>query len=74
MFHGVRYENLEGSHRMDVTAFMGGRYGKCIQLTTDKDYVCLSEKQVKELIKVLQARVKNKVTSTGYENLGDFYT
>jgi hypothetical protein len=45
---------------VSVTAFIGGKYGKCVQLTTRNDYACLSEKQVKDLIKVLQWRLKGK--------------
>ena len=58
---------------MDVTAYMGGNHGKCIQLTMREDYVSLSENQVKELIKVLQARIDGTVTSTGSEEMGDYY-
>lgn len=55
---------------MYVTAFMGD--GKAIQLTTELDYITLTEKQVKDLIKILQARLDGKVTATGEENMGEF--
>lgn len=55
---------------MYVTAFMGD--GKAVQLTTEIDYITLTEKQVQDLINVLQARLDGKVTATGEENLGEF--
>lgn|SRR5574337_812598 len=58
---------------MDVTAYMGGKHGQCIQLTMSEDYICLSENQVRELIKVLQARIDGTVTSTGCEKMGEYY-
>jgi hypothetical protein len=45
------------SKKLIVTAFMGGKHGSCIQLTTDNDYFTLTEKQVAELIGVLQKRL-----------------
>lgn len=57
---------------LELTAYMGGEDGRCIQLTTKTDIVCLSEKQIGDLISCLQARLNNKVTSTGDENLGEF--
>jgi len=47
--------------------------GKAVQLTTRNDYITLTEKQVKDLIMVLKARLNGKVTATGNEQLGDFY-
>ncbi len=44
-----------------VTAFVAGEYGAGIQFTTGKnDYCCLSENQIKDLIKVLENRLKRK--------------
>jgi len=64
---------------MAVTAFMGD--GRAIQLTLGADhdgkgcheFITLNEKQVNDLITVLQARLENKITSTGNEKLGLFY-
>ena len=50
----------EQSRRLIVTAFVGGEYGACIQLTTDKDYFTLTEEQVKELINVMQKRLNHE--------------
>ena len=47
----------QNSKRLIVTAFVGGEYGACIQLTTDNDYFTLTEEQVKELINVMQKRL-----------------
>lgn len=55
---------------MYVTAFVGD--GKAVQLTTEIDYITLTEKQVKDLINILQARLDGKVTATGEENMGEF--
>lgn len=72
VFHSYQKNGFpEESSELSITAFMGD--GKAIQLTTKNDYITLTEKQVKELIYVLQARIVGKVTSTGNENLGDFY-
>lgn len=66
------------SRNLCVNAFMGElneEYGSrsWIQLTTDKDYITLSPKQIRDLINILQARLDNKVTSTGCEDMGEFY-
>ena len=53
-------EMVEQSRRLIVTAFVGGEYGACIQLTTDKDYFTLTEEQVKELINVMQKRLNHE--------------
>ena len=50
----------EQSRRLIVTAFVGGEYGACIQLTTDKDYFTLTEEQVKELINVMRKRLNHE--------------
>ena len=71
-FHSYQKNGFpKESREMYVTAFVGD--GKAIQLTTVNDYITLTEKQVKELITVLQARIDGKVTATGTENMGDFY-
>lgn len=67
------------SRNMGVTAFVGN--GKSVQLTLSPDhdgegyhiYITLNEKQVRDLIKVLEARLKGIVTATGNEHLGHFY-
>lgn len=67
------------SRNMGVTAFVGD--GRAIQLTLSEDhdghgyhtYITLNEKQVNDLIKVLQARIDGTVTATGYEHLGHFW-
>lgn len=46
------------SSSMYVTAYVGGKYGSCIQLTTENDHVCLAENQVRDLITILQARLE----------------
>jgi len=66
------------SRHLYVNAFMGKLDAKhqsryWIQLTTDKDYITLSPKQIMDLINILQARLDGKVTSTGFENMGEFY-
>lgn len=58
---------------IDLTAFVGGEHGFCIQITMQNDYITLSEKQVKELIKCLQARLDGTVTATGSEEMGEYY-
>lgn len=55
---------------MYVTAFMGD--GKAVQLTTEIDYITLTEKQVKDLINILEARLYGKVTATNEVALGEF--
>ena len=47
------------SKRFIVTAFVGGKYGACIQLTLDNDYFTLTETQVKKLIDILQKHYGN---------------
>jgi len=78
-FYSYKKEGFPGeSKNMGVTAFMGD--GKAIQLTLSADhdgkgvhtYFTLTEKQVKDLINVLEARILGKVTSTGFENMGDY--
>ena len=54
---------------MTVTAYVG-KSKKDIQLTLRSDFICLDEKQVKNLIKVLQARLDSKITATGSEDMG----
>jgi len=72
VFHSYQKNGFpEESSQMLVNAFMGD--GKAIQLSLRGDYITLTEKQVQDLIYVLQARIIGKVTSTGNENLGDFY-
>lgn len=61
----------EESSFLDITAFVGD--GKAIQLTTKLDYITLTEKQVKDLINILKARLDSKVTATGDEELGTFF-
>lgn len=66
------------SRNLYVNAFIGEsnkKYGtrSWIQLTTDKDYITLSPKQIRDLINILQARLDGKVTSTGSEDMGEFY-
>ncbi len=53
-------EGMGSSRRCIVTAFVGGKYGACIQLTLDNDCFTLTEVQVKELINVLQKRLAHK--------------
>ena len=50
----------QNSKRLIVTAFVGGEYGACIQLTTDNDYFTLTEEQVFELIIVLLKRLNHE--------------
>lgn len=45
------------SYSMDVTAYVGGPHGRCIQLTMNDKYICLAENQVKDLIDVLMKRL-----------------
>lgn len=67
---------MEGAEKfisnLEVTAFVGGEYGRCIQLTTKNDIVCLSERQISDLIRCLRCRLNNKITATGTEELGEF--
>jgi len=58
---------------LDVTAFVGKNGNYSIQLTTSTEYFTLTEKQVKDLINILQARLDCEVTATGYESLGEFH-
>lgn len=72
VFHSYQKNGFpKESREMYITAFMGD--GKAIQIGTTNDYITLTEKQVKDLIKVLQARIDGTVTSTGSEDMGDFY-
>ncbi len=66
-----KYGFPDESRNLLVTAFVGDG-GKDIQLTTDKDYITLTEKQVQDLINILQARLDGKVTATGSEDMGEF--
>jgi hypothetical protein len=44
---------------MYVNAFVGGEYGACCQFTMQNGgYCCLSENQVRDLISVLQKRIR----------------
>jgi len=61
------------SKEMLVNAFVGKNGNKSIQLTLYQDYITLTEKQVQDLINILQARLDNKITATGSEDLGEFY-
>ena len=74
-FHPIEWtESTFGQmSTLDVTAFVGGEHGHCIQLTMRNDYITLSELQIKELIKVLQARLDGTVTATGCEEMGEYY-
>jgi len=60
------------SSKLYIGAFVGKDGDYSVQLTTDKDYITLTEKQVKDLIDILQARLDRTVTATGFETLGEF--
>jgi hypothetical protein len=47
------------SNNMSVTAFMGGKFGYAVQFTIGGEYCGLAENQVRDLIMVLQKRVKS---------------
>lgn len=55
------YQGLgEHTSDLDLTAFVGGEWGRCVQFTMRNDWCCLSEKQVEDLIKVLKARLAGR--------------
>ena len=52
------------SSDMSVTAFVGGKHGRCIQITIAGWYCALAENQVRRLATMLQKRLKG---SSGYQ-------
>lgn len=48
------------SQRMSVTAFVGRNWGRSIQITLENEYFCMTQKQVKNLISVLEKRLACK--------------
>jgi hypothetical protein len=53
---------------LELTAFLGGEEGHCIQFTINGSYCCLSEKQIIDLIITLVNRIRCK---TGYTATGE---
>jgi len=56
------YHSLDlggGSDEMDITAFVGGKYGYSVQFTIAGRYCALAENQVRDLIATLQKRVRS---------------
>ncbi len=69
------YESIQDAYednsKMLVTAFVGGeKYGYSAQLTVGGEYICLSQKQILDLIEVLVKRVQSKKgwTATDSDN------
>jgi len=65
------YERGYGNVKdLELTAFVGPRGGnrRCIQFTIGREYACLSEIQLLDLIEVIAKRLANKegFTPTGY--------
>ena len=61
--------NYPEAQDMHVGAFVGGRgYENCIQFTIGFKYACLTDNQVRDLVKVLQRRLKKdpEYSATGY--------
>ena len=57
-----QYKSLDvgiGNSNIDVTAFVGGEYGYSVQFTIGDRYCALAENQVRDLISVLQKRVRS---------------
>lgn len=56
------YKSLDlgqGSNNMNVTAFVGAKYGYSVQFTIGSSYCALAENQVRDLITTLQKRVRS---------------
>ena len=48
---------------MSITAFVGGKHGASIQFTIGREFCCLAENQVRDLVGVLKKRLAR---SNGY--------
>lgn len=67
-----KYRSLAEGKDMYVHAYVGGEYGSCVQIGMGgKDYTCLSETQIIDLIFILSARVRciGGFTATGETDL-----
>lgn len=51
-------ENFPDAKNLSVTATMQGNYGSGVQMTIGNEYIVLAENQVKDLIKILQKRLR----------------
>ena len=62
-------EGYESAKDLKLTAFVGPEGNRCcIQFTIGREYACLSEKQLLDLIEVIAKRLalKEGFTATGY--------
>jgi len=64
-----RYISIDGDTYLDLTAFVGGKYGKAMQftITGKENYVRLSEVQLLDLVYTIMARILSKRGFTATE-------
>jgi len=59
IYESIDEVGLRGSKDLVLTAFVGGKkYGHCIQFTIGREFTCLSEKQLLDMVTVILKRLR----------------